>query len=148
MNGKAKHVEEDAQSYWMRTSGQDLSLMLIEAGYSKECQHEFLSFYQETICPLLGGRPEPASLPTAVGWDGNPFEYSFEFKGSTKKAGVRFVLDLTELRPARKQRLLDVSTVESVLDVLRKKSPLYDETWVCTHQIPCIRPYHNQSITF
>lgn len=120
----------DSLNYWWVTSGQDLSRMLIEADYPDECRRQFLDFYRDTICPLLGGRPEPWSLPAAVGWDGNPFEYSFEFKGSTKKAGVRFVLDLTELRPARKDRPLDLTTVETVLNVLRERSPLYDETWV------------------
>jgi hypothetical protein len=124
-------VPVDGPTYWWLTSGLDLSRMLVEAGYSEECRRQFLEFFRETICPLLGGRPEPWSLPAAVGWDGNPFEYSFEFKGSTKKAGVRFVLDLTELRPAKKERPLDVTTVERALDVLRKRSPLYDETWVC-----------------
>lgn len=121
----------DGATYWWLTSGQDLSRMLTEAGYPEECRRQFLDFYRNTVCPQLGGRPEPGSLPAAVGWDGNPFEYSFEFKGSTKKAGVRFVLDLSELRPGRKDGPLDLTTVEKVLDVLREKSPMYDETWVC-----------------
>ena len=120
----------DGPSYWWNTSGQDLSRMLIEAGYPEECRRQFLDFYQNTICPLLGGRPEPSSRPTCAGWDGNPFEYSFEFKGSTKKAGVRFILDLTELRPAREDKPMDMTTVERVLDVLRERSPMYDESWV------------------
>jgi DMATS type aromatic prenyltransferase len=120
----------DGPFYWWRTSGQDLSRMLVEAGYPEECRRQFLDFYRDTICPALGGRPEPSSRPTAAGWDGNPFEYSFEFKGSNKKAGVRFILDLTELRPARTEKPIDTTTVERVLDVLRKRSPMYDETWV------------------
>lgn len=129
----------DGPTYWWLTSGQDLSRMLVEADYPEECRRQFLDFYRGTICPLLGGKPEPWSRPAAVGWDGNPFEYSFEFKGSTKKAGVRFVLDLSELRPARTDRPLDVTTVERALDVLRQKSPLYDETWVCFDHLT---PYH------
>lgn len=121
----------DNAMYWWLTSGQDLSRMLIEADYPEECRRQFLNFYRDTICPLLGGRPKPESMPTAVGWDGNPFEYSFEFKESSEKIGVRFVLDLTEVRPARKDKFLDTTTVEKVLDVLRQKSPMYDETWVC-----------------
>ncbi|KUI73675.1 4-O-dimethylallyl-L-tyrosine synthase [Cytospora mali] len=119
----------DGPFYWWRTSGQDLSRMLVQAGYSEECRRQFLDFYRDVICPLLGGKPEPSSQPTAAGWDGNPFEYSFEFKGSTKKAGVRFILDLTELRPARKDKLMDMTNVNQVLEVLRKRSPLYDDTW-------------------
>ncbi|KAK3940207.1 hypothetical protein QBC46DRAFT_408458 [Diplogelasinospora grovesii] len=63
----------DGAFYWWRTSGQDLSRMLVEAGYPEECRRQFLDFYRDTICPLLGGRPEPSSRPTCAGWDGNPF---------------------------------------------------------------------------
>jgi hypothetical protein len=121
----------DGAFYWWRTSGQDLSRMLVEADYPEECRCQFLSFCRNTICPLLGGRPEPSTKPSPTAWDGNPFEYSFELKGSTKKVGVRFALDLTEVRPERKDKPMDMTTYEKVLDVLREKSPMYDETWVC-----------------
>lgn len=116
--------------YWWNTSGQDLSRMMDEAEYPHTTKLDFLNFYRNVICPRLGAKPEPGCLPTAVGWDGNPFEYSWEFKGSTKKAGVRFVLDLSETRPPNKEHPLSLETVEGVLDVLSKKSPLYDDTWV------------------
>jgi hypothetical protein len=59
--------------------------MMEEAGYPEETKRQFLTFYRDVICPLLANKPTSDSLPTAVGWDGNPFEYSFEFKASTKK---------------------------------------------------------------
>ncbi|WQF88042.1 Putative aromatic prenyltransferase [Colletotrichum destructivum] len=121
--------KDDDALYWFRTSGQDLARMMYEANYPVETSNRFLTFYRDVVCPLLGGRPQPDSLPTAVGWDGNPFEYSFEFKGSTKKAGVRFVLDLSEVRPANREYPLSLATVEKVLDVLSTKSPLYDDHW-------------------
>ncbi|KAI1676099.1 Trp-DMAT domain containing protein [Pyrenophora tritici-repentis] len=89
----------DGAMYWFRTSGQDLARMMQEASFPEETSRQFLTFYHDIICPLLANKPKSDSLPTAVGWDGNPFEYSFEFKGSTKKPGVRFVLDLSEARP-------------------------------------------------
>ncbi|RYP59318.1 hypothetical protein DL769_008582 [Monosporascus sp. CRB-8-3] len=125
----AAATAEDGPSYWWRTSGSDFSRMLDEADYPEETKRQFLGFYKDTICPLLGAPPKPGCLPTAVGWDGNPFEYSFEFKGSTKKAGVRFVLDLSELRPANKERPLSLENVETILETLAKKSPMFDDTW-------------------
>ena len=124
-------VNDNGSDYWWRTSGTDLSRMLQEADCPEEAQRQFLDFYRETLCPLLGGRPEKDSLPAAVGWDGNPFEYSFEFKGSTKNPGVRFVLDLSELRPADKEYPLSIANSEKVLQTLNKRSPMFDDTWVC-----------------
>ena len=123
---------DNGSIYWWRTSGTDLSRMLQEADYPEEAQRQFLDFYRETLCPLLGDRPEKDSLPTAVGWDGNPFEYSFEFKGSTKSPGVRFVLDLSELRPADKEYPLSIANSESVLKTLAKRTPMFDDRWVYT----------------
>lgn len=131
-NGIVKNPAEldEGALYWWLTSGQDLTRMMEEADYPEQTKQQFLDFYREVICPLLGGRPEPGCMPTAVGWDGNPFEYSWEFKGSTKKAGVRFVLDLSEVRPPNAESPMSLATVEKVLDVLSKKSPLYNDHWV------------------
>lgn len=81
-------AREDGALYWWQTSGQDLSRMLQEAGYPDEARRQFLEFFRDTLCPALGAKPYDRSLRTAVGWDGSPFEYSFEFKQSTKNAGV------------------------------------------------------------
>lgn len=121
---------DEGPSYWWRTSGSDLSRMLQEASYPEEAQRQFLDYYRDTICPLLGNKPESNSIHAAVGWDGNPFEYSFEFKGSTKNPGVRFVLDLSELRPADKEHPLSIANSEKVLETLAKRSPMFDDTWV------------------
>lgn len=121
---------DDDALYWWRTSGLDLARMMEEAGFPDKTKNQFLTFYSAVICPLLKEKPEAGSMPTAVGWDGNPFEYSWEFKGSTKKSSVRFVLDLTEVRPPNKNCPMSVDTVEEVLKVLKDKSPLYDDHWV------------------
>ena len=123
-------VTEEGSSYWWRTSGLDLSRMLEEANYPEEVQRQFLDYYRDNICPLLGDKPKRNSKPAAVGWDGNPFEYSFEFKGSTQKAGVRFVVDLSELRPSNKENPLSIMNSEKVLDTLVKQSPMFDDAWV------------------
>lgn len=120
---------EDAY-YWWRTSGQDLSRMLEEAGYPQEAKRQFLNYFRETICPTLGGKPDSNALRTAVGWDGSPFEYSFEFKESTKSAGVRFVVDLTQLRPGDKSAPLTTKTTENVIESLAKRTPLFNDNWV------------------
>ena len=126
----ATSLNAEGQSYWWRTSGQDLSRMLQEAHCSEAARDQFLDFYRDVICPLLGNKPESNSKPAAVGWDGNPFEYSFEFKGSTKKPGVRFVLDLSELRPENKEYPLSIANSEKVLETLAKRSPMFDDSWV------------------
>lgn len=121
---------DDDALYWWRTSGLDLARMMEEAGFPDKTKNQFLTFYSSVICPLLKEKPQPGSMPTAVGWDGNPFEYSWEFKGTTKKSSVRFVLDLSEVRPPNKNCPMSVDTVEEVLKVLKDKSPLYDDHWV------------------
>jgi DMATS type aromatic prenyltransferase len=115
--------------YWWLTSGRDLARMLHEADYPTDVQHQFLLFFRDTICPQLGGRPEPNSLRSGVGWDGNPFEYSFELKSTSKEMAVRFVVDVSALRPADEAHPLDIKNFEDVLNPLPRATPGYDETW-------------------
>lgn len=115
--------------YWWSTSGSDLSNMLREANYPEEVQRQFLSFYRNTICPQLGNRPDSTSIKSGVGRDGNPFEYSFELKGSTRSQTVRFVVDVSELRPANKTNPLSMATTQKVVDALAERTPGFDDTW-------------------
>ena len=115
--------------YWWHTSGLDLANMMHEADYPEEAQRNFLSYYRDNICPLLGGRPTSDSVNSGVGWDGNPLEYSFEVKGSISKKSVRFVVDLTELRPADKTNPLSMKNTQKMVDVLADKTPGFDDTW-------------------
>ncbi|KAH9210396.1 aromatic prenyltransferase [Leptodontidium sp. 2 PMI_412] len=126
-NGKVDMV--GVTPYWWNTSGRDLSNMLHEANYPEEVQRQFLSYYRDNICPLLGARPDNSSAKSGVGWDGNPLEYSFELRGSTKKKSVRFVVDLSELRPADKNNTLSMATTQKVVDALAEKTPGFDDTW-------------------
>ncbi|KAA8642473.1 uncharacterized protein ATNIH1004_011418 [Aspergillus tanneri] len=91
--------------YWWLTSGRDLSRMLQEAQYPEDTQRH------------------------GVGWDGNPFEYGFELKSSGKDQAVRFVVDVSPLRPADDTNPLDIKNFEVVLDALSKKTPGFDDTW-------------------
>jgi DMATS type aromatic prenyltransferase len=115
--------------YWWNTSGRDLANMLYEANYPEEAQRHFLTYYRDTICPLLGARPDSTSAKAGVAWDGSPLEYSFELKGSTKSQSVRFVVDLTELRPADKTNPLSMATTQKVVDALAERTPGFDDTW-------------------
>ncbi|KAI4090940.1 MAG: hypothetical protein LQ344_004468 [Seirophora lacunosa] len=116
-------------AYWWNTSGQDLTRMLQEADYSQDVRHQFLSYYRDVICPRLGNRPDDGSVKSGVGRDGNPFEYSFELKGTTKKQAVRFVVDVSELRPADRNNPLGIATSQQVVDSLAERSPGFDDTW-------------------
>ncbi|KAJ5701268.1 hypothetical protein N7488_008816 [Penicillium malachiteum] len=115
--------------YWWNTSANDLARMLHQADYSEEVQRGFLSYYRDNICPRLGGKPDKNSADSGVGWDGNPLEYSFELKGSTKKKSVRFVVDLTELRPADHSNPLSMKHTQEMVDLLAEKTPNFDDTW-------------------
>ncbi|KAL9080012.1 MAG: hypothetical protein Q9157_001157 [Trypethelium eluteriae] len=115
--------------YWWSTSGRDLANMLHEANYPEEVQRHFLSYYRDIICPRLGGQPGEDSVKSGVGWDGNPLEYSFELKGTTKTQAVRFVVDLTQLRPADRSSPLSMDTTQKVVDMMADKAPGFDENW-------------------
>ena len=117
------------QSYWWSTSGRDLANMLHEANYPQEAQRSFLGFYQTVICPQLGRRPGVNSTKSGVGKDGNPFEYSFELKGSTRSQAVRFVVDVSQIRPTDKANPLSMKTTQNVVDELAKRTPGFDDTW-------------------
>ena len=115
--------------YWWNTTGRDLANMMHEADYPEEAQRHFLTYYRDNICPLLGNPPSKDAAPSGVGWDGNPLEYSFEVKGSIKKKSVRFVVDLTELRPANKSNPLSMEKTQQMVDLLAKKTPGFDDSW-------------------
>ncbi|KAH4131218.1 hypothetical protein HBH47_012850 [Parastagonospora nodorum] len=119
----------EGEKYWWLTSGRDLARMLQEANYPVETQRQFLLYFRDTICPRLGGRPQSSSVRSGVGWDGNPFEYSFELRNTSKKIAVRFVVDVSALRPADDAHPLSIENFEAVLDPLSKATPGYDEAW-------------------
>lgn len=127
---KASGPNADSDSeYWWQTSGTDLARMLNEADYPPEVKESFLKWYHDTICPALGGRPGPNSGMATIGCDGNPFEYSFELKSNAKTQSVRFVVDLTQLRPANPSKPLSISNTQKVIDTMIKKTPGFDDTW-------------------
>lgn len=115
--------------YWWNTAGRELASMLNEADYPEEVQRQFLSYFRENICTQLGSRPDDSAGKSAVGWDGTPFEYSFELKGQTKKQAVRFVVDLTQLRPIDKSNPLSIATTQKLVDSLAKKTPSFEDSW-------------------
>ena len=124
-------IQETLQgpSYWWSTSGRDLANMLGEANYPEEAQRNFLSFYQTVICPRLGDKPVANSIKSGVGRDGNPFEYSFELKGSTKSQAVRFVVDVSQIRPVDQVNPLSMKNTQNIVNVLAKRMPGFDDTW-------------------
>lgn len=122
------HKTSDA-SYWWQTSGRDLARMLEEAEYSEEVRKQFLDFYRDVLCPQLGTKPRPDSKVACMSWDGTPFEYSFELRGSTKKQKVRFSIDLTQLRPTDPEYPLNINGTQTVVNVLSKKTPGFDDSW-------------------
>lgn len=97
--------------------------MLNESNYPEEVQRHFLSYFRDTLCPQLGSRPDGTSVKSCVGWDGNPFEYSFELKDSTKSPAVRFGVDLTQLRSADNINPLSMATAQKVVDSLAERTP-------------------------
>lgn len=103
--------------------------MLHEADYPEEAQRQFLSFYRDNVCPQLGSHPNSASAKSGIGKDGDPFEYSFEFKGSTKSPSVRFGVDLSPLRPVNTANPLSIAGSQKVIDALGKRIPGFDDTW-------------------
>lgn len=127
-----KEKSEDAV-YWWLTSGRDLDRMMQEAGYPDEVQRQFLAYYRDTICPQLGQRPSGSSVKSGLGWDGSPFEYSFELKSSTASESVRFGADFANLSPPDDDEAgpgpLDLSRAEKVINSFAGKTPGFDDTW-------------------
>ncbi|KAF2138184.1 uncharacterized protein K452DRAFT_235057 [Aplosporella prunicola CBS 121167] len=103
--------------------------MMQEAKYPETVQQNFLGFYRDTICPLLGARPNSSSIGSGLSRDGNPFEYSFELKDSAAGQTVRFCVDLSELRPSNKTNPLSIEATQKVVDVLQTTTPGFDNKW-------------------
>ena len=121
--------EETGTQYWWRTSGGDLANMMHEANYPEEAQRNFLTYYRNHLCPLLGGKPGPAAVKSSVAWDGCPISPSFEIKGSLNKKTVRFSIDLSDLRPADTSNPLSIKNTQKIVDELGEKTVGFDNTW-------------------
>ena len=121
--------KEHETQYWWTTTGRDLANMLHEAESPEEPQRQFLSFYRDNVCPRLGSRPDSTSAKSGISKDGDPFKYSFEFKGSTKSPGVHFGVDLSPLRPVDTTNPLSIATSQKVIDALEKRTPGFDDAW-------------------
>ena len=128
-SGATTEIKGNEAQYWWKTTGRDLANMLHEADYPEEAQRQFLGFYRDIVCPYLGSHPDSTSAKSAVGKDGDPIEYSFEFKGSTKNPGVRFGVDLSPLRPVDTANPLGIATSQKVIDALGQRTPGFDDTW-------------------
>ncbi|KAL8792765.1 MAG: hypothetical protein Q9195_004652 [Heterodermia aff. obscurata] len=115
--------------YWEESTGSDLANMLSEADYPEEVRRRFLTFYRDYVCPQLGSRPDEDSAKSCIGRDGDCFEYSYEFKGSTKHPGVRFGVDLSSLRPVDIATPLSIAKSQKVIDEIGKRTLGFDDTW-------------------
>ncbi|KAI0971262.1 aromatic prenyltransferase [Xylaria arbuscula] len=117
--------------YWWRTSGRDVANMLDEAGYADEVKRRFLAYYRETLCPSLGVKPSSASAKSGLGWDGTPFEYSFELKSSKASESVRFAADFADLSPPgdNSGNPLDLTRARKVVQSLAGRTPDFDDSW-------------------
>ncbi|KOS19523.1 Tryptophan dimethylallyltransferase [Escovopsis weberi] len=122
------HSKTFAEFWWL-TSGQDLARMLNEADYSEAARDAFLAFWRDVVCPQLGSGPGPTSGKSSISWDGNPFEYSFDLKGSTAKPKVRVCVDATQLRPGNPSRPLCTATTRRIIAWMRDHLAGFDETW-------------------
>lgn len=125
--------ESTDSAYWWLTSGRDLENMMQEAGYPNEVQRQFLAYYRQTICPQLGRQPSANSAKSGLGWDGTPFEYSFELKSSSASESVRFGVDFGNLSPPDGDDTglgpLDITSTQKVVDSLAGRTPGFDDTW-------------------
>ena len=128
MTTKTTNNDRESQ-YWWNTTGCDLANMLFEADYPEEVQRRFLTFYRDYVCPHLGSRPDQGSAKSGMGKDGDCFEYSFEFKGSTKNPGVRFGVDLSLLRPVDTDNPLSIVKSQKLIDEIGKRTLGFDDTW-------------------
>ncbi|KAF3916554.1 hypothetical protein ABW20_dc0102474 [Dactylellina cionopaga] len=123
--------ESADSAYWWRTSGRDLSNMMLEARYPDEVQRQFLAYYRQTLCPRLGQQPSAKSAKSGLGWDGSPFEYSFELKSSRASESVRFGVDFGNLSPpdGNDAGPLDMTSTQKVVDSLAGRTVGFDDTW-------------------
>jgi DMATS type aromatic prenyltransferase len=123
--------ESTDSAYWWLTSGSDLANMMLEAGYPDEVQRQFLTYYRQTLCPLLGRQPSAKSAKSGLGWDGSPFEYSFELKSSSASESVRFGVDFANLSPPDGDDAgpLDITGIQKVVDSLAGRTVGFDDTW-------------------
>ncbi|KAK7737389.1 hypothetical protein SLS53_006694 [Cytospora paraplurivora] len=118
--------------YWWSTTGRDIANMMAVAAYPEETQHSFLSYYHDAICPLLGSAPNATDPNHSKSWtwDGSTHEYSFEFKkGEANRPEVRFVLDVSRLRPVDAANPLTPLPSDVLIETFASRTPGFDNTW-------------------
>lgn len=74
--------------FWMSTTGNDLSILLEEAGYHREARNSSLNVLKTHIAPFLGPRPTQAGAPhnwrSFMTDDYSPLEYSWAWERTPK----------------------------------------------------------------
>ncbi len=122
---------EVGSQYWWKLTGRDIASMLHAAQYPEEAQREFLSYYKDTLCPLLGGIPslDDETQVKSWTWDGSAHEYSFELKASTKDFDMRFVAVFSQLRPVNWVALLESAGTGAAIASFASRASGFDDTW-------------------
>ena len=119
--------------YWWQTSGRDIANMMQESGYPDDVQRLLLDYYKQNICVQLGKQPSANSAKSVVGWDGSPFEYSFELKSTSASESVRFGVDFANLTPSEHgdntSGPLDTSRTQKIVDSMAGRTSSFDDTW-------------------
>lgn len=128
-----EHVlPEPGENYWWRTTGREIFNMMKVAAYPQATRNAFLSYYHDVMCPLLGAAPDASDPRQAKSWtwDGSTHEYSFELtKGETHRPKVRFVLDVSCLRPVDSANPLNLVPTDMLIHTFAGRAPGFDSTW-------------------
>ncbi|KAI9162715.1 aromatic prenyltransferase [Paramyrothecium foliicola] len=120
------------ERYWWNTTGRNVANMMKAARYPEATQHVFLSYYRDLVCPLLGAPPNVDNPNQAKSWtwDGSTHEYSFELKkGELDQPEVRFVLDVSPLRPIYTKNPLTTRYTDALVETFAQRTPGFDSAW-------------------
>ncbi|KAG6015446.1 hypothetical protein E4U43_005292 [Claviceps pusilla] len=132
----ASRTKRTGSDYWWLTAGHDIAHLMQEASYPDHVRRQFLSFFRQNICPLLGDEVTPASKKSGLGWDGSPFEYAVDVKKEGVQQVVALIVDLANLKaPAADgldedpEGILSTANARKVIGTMADKTPGFDDTW-------------------
>ncbi|KAF2178051.1 aromatic prenyltransferase [Zopfia rhizophila CBS 207.26] len=126
-----QYISNLHQTFWCRTTGHVLDVLMQAANYSHQAHGDIMSFFAENIAPFLG----PTDKPNFKRWksfmtdDNTPIEISWDWCGPADEPIIRFSIDPMSLSAGTFADPMNATGPESFKNMIFEVFPKIDMFW-------------------
>jgi DMATS type aromatic prenyltransferase len=128
---KGQDISNTHREYWCRTVGHVLEVLMQEANYSRQAHAHIMSFFTESVAPVLG----PTDGPSFKRWksfmtdDHSPIELSWDWRGPADEPIIRFSIEPISLNGGTSVDPMNTVGPETFKHMILGAFPKLDMTW-------------------